>query len=1078
VDLQCANCGTANLAGSRFCSSCGAAFGDSAPVQEQRKLVSVLFVDLVGSTARADEADPEDVRDELQIYHRAAKQCIEEYGGVLEKFIGDAVMAVFGAPVAHGDDAERAVRAGLRVLEGIERLNAEHELDLAARAAVNTGEALVSVEHARTGGALATGDVVNTASRLQNAAPPGRVIVGAETYRATRHAIRYEELEPVEAKGKADAVETWLAVEASSTPAERPLGTTPLVGRQREVALLQSVWGRALDEQRPHLVTLVGPPGIGKSRLCGEIASLVAADGGRVLRGRCQPYEEKAGYQAFSRVVRDAAGVLESDPPPVARGKLETSVHTLMPLDERPDTLRFLLLLLGLAPDDEVRDGRLLFFAARRFIECLSQAQPTVFLFEDVHWADSSELELLTYLGQYVRDAPTMLVATARPEFLDARPTWGAGLLAQTMIPLEPLAPEAAQMLVAHLVELSGAAAIDPDRLVEVAGGNPLFLEELAASVAEFGGSEELPVTVREAIAARIDAMPQDVRDALLSAAVIGRTFWRGALETVAPTVDVDDALHALEARDFIRRDSSSQLAGDSQYTFKHMLIREVAYSTVPRAARRERHAAVAQYVEDTVAGETRSTILAYHWREAGQPARAIPYLLDAADAARRSWARDAVIDLYTRAFDLAEDEELRRRVRLQRGLALVELADYGPAIEELRLLVPELGGPEKLDALLGLALSYVWTELDAEAIETAAEALRVAREVGDDTGIAAALAAESEGLAMRGGDGDLDRALEVGDRALELWVPGTRPFELTHMLHLHANTLAWRGEYERSLELSRQTRALARDVHSAESLLRGEGLEALALAGLGRHEEAIVIWDQLFEVQKELGGSRRVVLNYSALAYREVYDLDEARRRSEETLELSAGMPFGMPRQFAGADLVWTDLLAGDIGSAQTAWPERWEAAEQATGWTTWLIAGRLLAARAEIALAAETPEAATEWAHRAVDVARRTRRFKYEARSLTTLGEALVRLGRRDEGLATLRSAVKIADGIVSPFARWNARAVLGRIAHELGRDEEAGDAYLQAREIVDSFSASLAPQRADALAKSPVVQEIRSA
>jgi tetratricopeptide (TPR) repeat protein len=703
----------------------------------------------------------------------------------------------------------------------------------------------------------------------------------------------------------------------------------------------------------------------------------------------------------------------------------------------------------------------------------MALAQPTVFLFEDVHWADESELDLLAYLAQHARDAPAALVATARPELLDARPAWGAGLGAQTTLPLDPLADEDARTLARELV-----AGVDPERLVDVAGGNPLFLEELAASVAEFGAGDELPVTVREAIAARIDALPQGARETLLSAAVIGRTFWRNVLETVAPNVRVDDALHVLEARDFIRRDPASRLAGDAQYTFKHMLIREVAYTTVPRAARREHHAAVARNIEETLVSETLSTILAYHWREAGEPARAVPYLLDAADRARRSWARGAVIDLYTRAYELADDEELRRTIRLQRGLALVELGDYAAAVEELSPLAPELSGAERLDALLGLALAYIWTERDAEEIETATEAVELAQTLGDDAGHAAALAALSEGLAMRGAEGDLDRALELGDQALAMWEPGARPFYLTHMLHLHANTYAWRGEYEGSLRLSQRTRAIARDVHSPEAVLRGEGLEALALAGIGRHEEAILIWDELFEVQKELGGPRRVVLNYSALAYREVYDLAEARARSEEALELSAQMTFGMPKQFAGADLILTDLLAGDVGAAQASWPQRWEDAKHATGWTTWLIAGRLLAARAEIALAAETPEAAAEWAQRAIDVARRTRRTKYEARSLSTLGQALARLNRPDDALAALRSAVEIADRIVSPYARWNARASLGRTAYELGRDADAEAAYRQAREIVDAFSAGLAPHRATLLSTSPVVEEIRSA
>src|SRR5690242_4260696 len=262
VEVRCASCGEANAAAARFCSACGAQLAAPTPRHEERKLVSVLFVDLVDSTARADKADPEDVREVLHAYHSEAKECIEHYGGVVEKFIGDAVMAVFGAPIAHGDDAERAVRAGLRVLEGVQRL------ELSARAAVNTGEAIVTVDQGRSGEALATGDVVNTAARLQNAAPPGRLIVGTETQRATRHAIRYEELPAVDAKGKAEAVTAWLAVEAAVAPAERPLAATPLVGRERELELLRTVWARAVDERRPHLVTLVGPPGIGKSRLC------------------------------------------------------------------------------------------------------------------------------------------------------------------------------------------------------------------------------------------------------------------------------------------------------------------------------------------------------------------------------------------------------------------------------------------------------------------------------------------------------------------------------------------------------------------------------------------------------------------------------------------------------------------------------------------------------------------------------------------------------------------------------------------------------------------------------------------
>jgi class 3 adenylate cyclase/tetratricopeptide (TPR) repeat protein len=1075
---RCPNCGATNPAQARFCSSCGAPLQEARSPREERKLVSVLFVDLVGFTARADRADPEDVREALQLYHAEAKRRIDQYGGVLEKFIGDAVMAVFGAPTAHGDDAERAVRAGMSVLDGISQLNREHALDLAARAAVNTGEAVVALD-TTPADALATGDVVNTASRLQSAAPEGGLIVGAETYRATRHAILYKSIGPVEAKGKEEALRAWLAVEPLAGPAERPFSDTPLVGRSREVELMRSVWSRCLTELRPHLVTVLGPPGIGKSRLCREFAAQVSSDGGRILRGRCLPYEEQVGYQAFSRLVYAACGILESDAPAVAREKLKLAVERLMPRDESAESFSHLALLLGLAPDDEVPQMQLLFFAARRFMERSGLEQPTVFVFEDIHWAQASEIALLEYFGRHLRDSPVMIVAAARPELLDTHPTWGAGLAAQTTIPLDPLQADEAETLAAHVVQAMGEQRFDIGRVVDTAGGNPLFLEELAASLVELGASEDLPVTVREAIAARIDALPSDARTALLCAAVVGKTFWRGVVDAVGDIHEIDETLAVLEARDFIRRDPSSQLAGDTQFTFKHMLIREVAYSTVPRAMRRERHATVARYVEETLASaaETLPTILAHHWREAGEPARAIPYLLAAADTARRSWAQDAVIDLYSTAIELADNDELRRRLRLQRGIALVELADYPHAAEELSQIAQELEGQDKLDALLALHHAYIWTERDEEALATAKAASALADELGDETARPAALAAESQALAQRGAEGDHARALDLGDRALELWVRGTRPLDLAEHLHLQSDLTYWVGQYERSVELSRRTRALGSEEHRAESLLRGGGFEACALTELGRHEEAIAQIEEMLRIARELGQPMRVLLNYSTLACRELHDLDEARKRTEEVLELSAAMTFGMPKQFAGSDLIFTQLLAGDIGGAQAAWPDRWEDAEHATGWTRWLIVGRLAVARAEIALRAESPESAAEWAERALSITRRTLRRKYEARSLTLLGQALARLRRADEAVGALRSAVEIADDLVGPPGRWQARAAFGEVSYALGHDETAAVAYDEAAGLVEAFVATVAQERAASVLSSPTVAEILS-
>jgi tetratricopeptide (TPR) repeat protein len=262
---------------------------------------------------------------------------------------------------------------------------------------------------------------------------------------------------------------------------------------------------------------------------------------------------------------------------------------------------------------------------------------------------------------------------------------------------------------------------------------------------------------------------------------------------------------------------------------------------------------------------------------------------------------------------------------------------------------------------------------------------------------------------------------------------------------------------------------------HSTESLLRGGGFEALALAGLGRHEEAIAMWDDLFVIARELGGNPRVLLNYSALAYRELHDLEQARKRSEEALELSAGMTFGMPRQFAGSDLLFTQLLAGNVEGAQAAWPALWEDAEQATAWRTWLIAGRLACARAEIALHAESPGTAAEWATRSVKLARSTRRRKYEARSLMLLGQALALLGQRERALESSRAAATIADELIGPPSRWLAQATLGQVAQKVGDDDTAAVAYGEASRLIETFAATLAPERSAVLLAAPEIAEI---
>ncbi|HET6791212.1 MAG TPA: AAA family ATPase [Actinomycetota bacterium] len=675
---SCPSCGREAPTDAAFCPTCGTSL-TAERAREERKLVSVLFVDLVGFTSQSDRADPEEVRDLLQGFHSRSKQEIERFGGTVEKFIGDAVMAVFGAPVAHGDDAERAVRAGLRVVHAIGDLSRERpDRPLQVRAAVNTGDAIVALgSRPEAGEAIALGDVVNTASRLQSSAPPGGLVVGEETYRATRNVIRYRELEPVTAKGKRDPVEAWLALEPIGAPAERPATTAPLVGRSRELSMLDSIWERAAAELRPHLVTIVGPTGIGKSRMATEIVSRIEATGARSLRGRCLPYGQ-TGYRAFTEQVRQAAGIFESDPSSEATAKLETRIRGLVGPDEAEEMTRLLGTLIGLGSGEEPAEEPLqLFFGARRFVEQVALEQPTVFVFEDIHWADPAQLDLLEYLASHVHDVPATLLALARSELLEVRPGWGSGVLGATTIPLETLSPVDSASIASYL--LSGGGDLSAvERLVEVAEGNPLFIEELAASLLDRGPSDELPTTVRAAIASRIDALPADARATILAASVVGKHFWPGVLHAFGDLAGVDGALGALESRDLIRREPSSQVQGEAEFAFKHILIREVAYSTLPRADRKGRHAAVARYIEDVAGDGTRNLawVLAHHWRAAGELDRSLPYLIRAAEQAHEQLAFHHAVQLYGSALELMAEEDPRRKaLAVRRAIAFSRLS-------------------------------------------------------------------------------------------------------------------------------------------------------------------------------------------------------------------------------------------------------------------------------------------------------------------------------------------------------------------------------------------------------------------
>jgi class 3 adenylate cyclase len=630
----CPACSRENPEGFQFCGFCGARlFDPDGTAASERKVVSVLFCDLVGFTASSEYSDPENVRARLAPYHRRVRERIEAFGGTMEKFVGDAVMAVFGAPVAHEDDAERAVRTGLGIVEAIRELNeADPALSLSVRVGINTGEAVVSVgAHPELGEAMVTGDVVNTAARIQSQAPIDGVAVGTGTYKATERAFAFQPLEEIIAKGKAQPVAVWRAV----APHARSDGdvmrmTTPFVGRHLDLALLRGVFEKAAAEPSVQLVTVVGEPGIGKSRLVAELGTYI--DGLRASitwrQGRCLPYGDGITFWALGEIVKAHAGIYESDTSDVALQKLETVLPNTV---ERPWLRARLMPLLGLEASDSAAQDEL-FTAWRLFLESIAERRPLVMVVEDIHWADPALVAFLKHLTDWAQGVPLLVVCTARPELFEIHRAWGAGLANHTGIRLSRLSDRDTATLVSALMA-RGVLATDTERLLlGRAGGNPLYAVEFVRMLRDRQELDEegrvrttaevaVPGSIQALVAARLDTLPLERKALLQDAAVMGKVFWSGSVSAMSghDRQEVEQALHDLARKELVRPARQSSMEGEVEYAFWHLLVRDVAYEQIPRAQRAARHIKAATWLENKAAGrvEDLAEVLAYHTGEA-----------------------------------------------------------------------------------------------------------------------------------------------------------------------------------------------------------------------------------------------------------------------------------------------------------------------------------------------------------------------------------------------------------------------------------------------------------------------------
>ena len=608
----CPSCGAESPDEARFCMACASPLAEPARSHEVRKSVTVVFCDVTGSTALGELLDPEALRRVMTRYFDTMKIAIEHHGGTVEKFIGDAVMAVFGIPHVHEDDALRAARAAVEMREGLLDLNKELERDhgvtLASRIGVNTGEVVAG--DPTTGQALVTGDAVNTAARLEQAAAPGEILIGEETYRLTRDAVRAEPADPIAAKGKAEPISAYRLedVTAGAVGHTRRLDA-PMVGRDRELALLGQAFERVTTDRACQLFTIVGTAGAGKTRLVEEFAAQVDADA-TVLRGRCLAYGEGITFWPVVELVGQAAGLSILDHPGDAQRKL---LDVIGPGERSERVADLVACLVGLsetqAPVEES------FWALRRFLEILAADRPLLLLLDDLQWAESTFLDLVEHIAEWSRDAPILVLAQARPELRDDRPGWGGGVANATSILLEPLTQAETVELVADLIGDSGVAGEVSARVAEAAEGNPLFVEEMVAMLIDDGylvredhrwiaagdlSEVKVPPTVHALIAARLDRLTPIERVVLECAAIIGKVFAASSIRSLVSdeqSGEVNEGIRALLRKDLIRPDRGD-LGEEDSYRFRHLLVRDAVYDAMPKELRAALHEGFAGWLE------------------------------------------------------------------------------------------------------------------------------------------------------------------------------------------------------------------------------------------------------------------------------------------------------------------------------------------------------------------------------------------------------------------------------------------------------------------------------------------------
>ena len=844
----------------------------------ERKLATVLFVDLVDSSALVAASDPEIVRRRVTQFFDRVSHCIETHGGTVEKFAGDAVMAAFGIPQSHEDDAERAIRAALGVLESM------RELELEARIGIEAGE-VVTDDGDST---FATGEAVNLAARLQQNAEPGQILLGPAAHRLTLGRVEVDEIGPVDVRGRDEPVWAWAAVSADGRAPAR-VAVTPLIGREHELELLQNTFARAVRDRRAHLFTVYGEPGVGKTRLTNEF--LASLEGTTVLPGRCLPYGESITYWPLAEMVKGAADIADDDPLDVAIEKL----RQCCPADAVADLLGLATGVLEAVHGE--RSQQEIAWAAREWAQLMAQTQPLILVFEDIHWAEEPLLELIEHMTDWVRDGSLLILCLSRPELLDIRSDWGGGRVRATSIELEPLGEADSEQLIDALSEVGDISPETRRALLEKTGGNPLFLEEVMLTVAECGEEQAaagIPDTLQALIAARIDRLGSGSKAMLQRASVIGRSFWAGALEHLSAGESVEETLEDLQLRDLVVKQSRSSLSNETAYRFKHVLIRDVAYASLTKSARATHHARFAQWLSER-AGDELLEIRAHHLDHAAS------LLADLDGAPPADLAREAAATLQE-----AGRRSLAREANQAARNSLLRAVELEPTLERRYL-----------------AAKAAWRLDDLPAVAREMEAVREeAVRTGDRVLEGKALTGIADVVLMR--EADPLRARELAEQALST-LDDADPAARFDALRVAWHAAYWVGhlsdaEHYLTEQLTLARAAGRKDLESIAVLTRADTFWArLEL------DEARAQLQEARELAEESGtiNSRGRVLMSWAKIYLLQGHLEQAEEAAQESVQLfsEAGAVWTVARSLNIA--AWVSWATGNIEKAEKQFRE-----------------------------------------------------------------------------------------------------------------------------------------------------------